>query len=261
MSALESEDTEMIKAYLSGDVYLAFAKKSGMVPETATKESHKFERNLAKSTVLGISYLMTKFGLAIKLSQDTGKTFSEDDAQGLIDAFYETYPVFHSYQTETIPFIYSEAGFIRLNDGWFMFGDNDNFRSVFNVGIQGAGAAIMRKAVDMAVRKGLKVIFTLHDAIYIEYPVGQEHHVQILNDCMSLATADYYKNDSQEIQNYASMIRMDPFAWSDSYKKDSEILLPSGFEIPCSNLYIDERAAKDYESFSKYFEDRAEDSL
>ncbi len=260
LSALESEDTEMIKAYLSGDVYLAFAKTAGMVPKNATKDSHKFERNLAKSTVLGISYLMTKFGLAIKLTQDTGKEFTEDDAQGLIDAFYETYPVFHSYQTETIPFIYSEAGFIKLNDGWYMFGDNDNFRSVFNVGIQGAGAAIMRKAVDMVVRQGVRVLFTLHDAIYIEYEVGQERQVEILNNCMRDATAWYYKNDSKEIQEYASMIRMDPFAWSDSYKKDSEMKV-GDFKFPVSDIYLDERAQKDFLAFSKYFDDRAEDSL
>ncbi|RTL05261.1 hypothetical protein EKK58_08360 [Candidatus Dependentiae bacterium] len=52
ISALKSDDYNMISAYESGDVYLAFAIQARMVPEDATKDSHKYERNLCKSTCL-----------------------------------------------------------------------------------------------------------------------------------------------------------------------------------------------------------------
>ena len=89
LSALMSKDANMIKSYLSGDVYLEFAKLSGMVPKDATKATHKYERDLAKSTVLGLSYKMSKYGLANKLTQDLGRNFSVDDAEDLIEKFYD----------------------------------------------------------------------------------------------------------------------------------------------------------------------------
>ena len=53
VAAILSKDDNLLQAYESGDVYLAFAKQAGLVPLSATKVSHKFERNLCKSTVLG----------------------------------------------------------------------------------------------------------------------------------------------------------------------------------------------------------------
>lgn len=52
ITGLFYRDAAMIGAYLSGDVYLAFAIESGIAPKGATKETHKFERNLAKATCL-----------------------------------------------------------------------------------------------------------------------------------------------------------------------------------------------------------------
>jgi len=53
VAAILSGDRNLLLAYLSGDVYLAFAKQAGLVPSDATKVSHKAERDLCKSTVLG----------------------------------------------------------------------------------------------------------------------------------------------------------------------------------------------------------------
>ena len=55
---------------------------------------------------------------------------------------------------------YKIKGYIFLPDGWFMWGDNDNFRSVGNVPIQGLGSCIMRKAVELAQDRGLDVIYS-----------------------------------------------------------------------------------------------------
>ena len=56
----------MVEAYLSGDVYLAFAKDAGLVPPDATKHSHANIREVCKQIVLGISYGMGVVSLAFK---------------------------------------------------------------------------------------------------------------------------------------------------------------------------------------------------
>lgn len=256
ISALESRDQNMIQAYLSGDPYLAFGKIAGIIPPDGTKATHKFERNACKSTVLGISYLMTKYGLAIKLSNDTGREWDEDEAQEQIDLFYEAFPDLAEYQT-WIQECYREDGYIKLPCGWYMFGDNPNHRSVTNMRIQGFGASVMRKAVDLAVAQGCNVSFTLHDALYIEDEIGAEHKIKVLRDCMREAFAHYFPDEQKDV---ARKIKLDPFAWSPDFKPDSEIDV-GGWLVPANDLYLDERAERDYKLFSRYFDKQGSDWL
>ncbi len=512
IQALLSKDEAMINAYISGDPYLFFAKKAGAIPEHGTKETHKIEREAYKATVLGISYLMTKYGLSNKLTNDTGKIYTEQDAQDLIDSFYRVFPKLQKFQErlledyleeevirlpcvakgskiftnrgikniedlqkedliwdgvewvkslgvlpkgekdvihiekmqldatpdhwiisegiwitavearekENSPAQQSEkflgdgrllaqnselkigvslvAAYVKLkkqlelnhcaleklepvltalnlfvpnslntteiaiylmtnifgengrlatsmqlngvetriilgiggmglkgycsnsnplevswnillswmgidpgmehwtelmvrdtmkletyellakkkttkievydilncgprrrfqcnkaivhNCGWRMFGDNENHRSVTNVPIQGFGASVMRKAVDLAVERGVKVLKTLHDAIYIEGDVGYEEDILILRDAMREAFVFYLPDNQKEI---GEEIRLDAFAWSPNYKRDSTLKI-KGWEIETSDLYIDGRALREYENFSRYFE-------
>lgn len=265
ISALKSGDDNMVQSYLSGDVYLAFAKLANIIPPHGTKAEFKLERDMCKSTVLGISFLMTKYGLAIKLSSDSGEEWTEEEAQNMIDIFYESYPQLKEYQ-EGIILEYEHKGYLRLPDGWYLWGDNTKFRSVSNVPIQGFGACVMRKAVELAFERGLYVPFTLHDALYIEFPVGQEHQMLVLRECMRDAFANYFwrEEDKADPDNKASeiakKINMDMFMWSPDYKKDSEIVV-NGVEIACSDIYRDERALSEYEQFSKYFEKGSLDLL
>jgi hypothetical protein len=200
---------------------------------------------------------MTKYGLAIKLTNDSGKEWSEDDAQDQIDLFYDAFPELKEAQEE----LQSEYGngqdFIKLPCGWYMWGDNENIRSVVNVPIQGTGASIMRKAVDLNhARGGAPIAFTLHDALYIEGDVGDEGKIEILRDAMRDAFAFYFPKFKKE----AMKIKLDPFAWSPDYEKDSELDL-NGWIVPTSNIYIDERAQADYDKFAQYFEDPIEDAI
>ena len=257
IAGLRAGDESMIQAYLSGDVYLAFGKLSKQIPEKGTKEKYKAQRDLCKATVLGISYKMTKYGLAIKLTSDTGREWSEDEAQEQIDLFYDAFPELKLDQDELENGYGNDIDYIKLPCGWYMWGDNENIRSVINVPIQGTGASIMRKAVDLNHRRGgAPVAFTLHDALYIEGDVGDEHKIAILRDAMRDAFAYYFPKYRPD----ALKIRLDPFAWSPNYEKDSEINI-DGWKVPTSNLYIDERAQADYEKFSRYFTDRDEDKI
>lgn len=258
ISALWYQDKKMIESYLSGDVYLAFAKQSGAVPPDATKESHKAERNAAKSTVLGLSYLMSKYGLSNKLTQDTGREWTPDEAQEQIDLFYHTYSDFDAGMKDFIE-EYRLQGYFKGVDGWYMWGDNDNFRSIANVPIQYLGAAIMRKA-DMLFyeRYGdkAKCVCTLHDALYIEHDHGDWNAIDVLAQCMIDAFAFYFPT----LEETARKIRLDPFTWGPGLEEGS-IVTPKGMKVDCATIYIDERAVSEYEKFSRYFQDREENDL
>ena len=54
IAAALSGDPNMIKAYQTGDPYLTFAKQAGAVPADATKKNHPRERELFKTTALGV---------------------------------------------------------------------------------------------------------------------------------------------------------------------------------------------------------------
>jgi hypothetical protein len=254
LSALEYKDMKMIRNYESGDVYLAFAKDIRLVPRDATKQSHKYERDLCKSTILGLSYLMSKYGLSLKLSAETGKDISEDLAQEYIDKFDSTYLAFSEGRQRVIEdYVRKVVDYLVLKDGWVMFGDNPNFRSAGNFPIQGIAAAIMRKAVDLCYEKGLNVIFTLHDAIYIEYDSQDFSAIDKLRDCMREAFIFYYKGTSME--EYAKLIRMDAEAWSPDYaSRVGEILFKSrDFHCRLEEIHIDERAVSEFNRFNHFF--------
>lgn len=209
---------------------------------------------------LGISYLMSKYGLSIKLTHDVGREFSEEDAQELIDQFYDVFSGLGPFQEGVID-TYNNRRFLKLKCGWYHWGDNDNARSVTNCPTQGAGASIMRKAVDLAASKGVKVIKTLHDAIYIEGDIGKEIDILHLRDSMREAFIWYFEDDPK-FAELAANIRLDPFAWSPSYKPDSTIKIgKEKWEVPVNNLYLDERAIREYEMFKKYFNKPVTDIL
>ncbi|RTL05263.1 hypothetical protein EKK58_08370 [Candidatus Dependentiae bacterium] len=190
---------------------------------------------------------MSKYGLATKLTADTGKPWTEDEAQRLIDIFDDTYSDFKRYRTELID-EYPSYGLVRIEDGWYMFDDNDNARSVGNVPIQGLGAAIMRKAVDLAVSRGCEVIKTLHDAIYIQFDIGDESKMNVLAEAMKEAFCYFFP---EELHERARNIRLDPFIWSPEYQSEGYIDI-GGMKTYRSQYYVDERGVKEYEFFEKY---------
>ncbi len=247
IAALLSKDKAMLEAYESGDVYLAFAKVIGMVPKAATKDSHPLERDICKATVLGLSYLMSKVGLAIKLTSDTGKYHSEEDAQKLINAFDEAYPVFSQYRTE-MQEKYINDRYLRLPCGWAMFGGNDNFRSVANFPVQGMGSSILRKAVSYAQDAGLDVIFTLHDALSIEYPHGELSYIDTLSEAMDKAFRYYFP----AYQQARATCRQDANTWGPE-NITGGLVTPKGMPVKSQQVYVDKRSKADYEKFSKYF--------
>lgn len=267
LGALMSGDRKMIEAYKTGDVYLAFGKDIGYIPKDGTKKSHKMERDICKAVVLSISYLMSKIGLAARLTSETGREWTPDEAQELIDLFESNYDVYTQWRKDQLA-QYENDGFLMLPDGWYLWGDNQNFRSVTNCPVQGLGAVIMRRAVALAQDKGLDVIFTLHDAIYIEYDFGDLAAIDTLKDCMEQAFIEQFDGELREL---AKLIRVDPQTWSIGYK-DPElvdgnivydtVVTPKGLKVAASSYFYDARAAKDFDMIKKYmFESSGQELL
>lgn len=266
IAALISKDDAMIEAYKSGDPYLYLGKKAGVIPEEGTKKSHKRERDIFKWVTLGIGYGMTKAGLSKTLSEQLGEQFSEKQADDLIDLYFRVYKKYSQYRNRLIGqmkknedgsyFItngeYKSKRCIKLSDGWYMFGDNDNDRSVANVPIQGEGSCILRKAVALCQDAGLKVIFPLHDALYVEGPVDCANDwVDLLLDKMSEAFQWYF--DDKES---AKLMRLDPNIWGPTLT-DGYLITSKGVKVKSQTVYVDERSISEYNKFSRYFTNKA----
>lgn len=78
----------MLAAYQSGDPYLEFAKQAGAMPQDATKESHKAERDQFKACVLAVQYGMGAEALARHIGQPACR------ARELLRLHQQTYRVF-----------------------------------------------------------------------------------------------------------------------------------------------------------------------
>ena len=244
LAAVLSQDKAMIDAYASGDIYLAFAKLARLCPSDATKTSHKAVRDACKALVLGMSYDMGKDGLAARMAADSGKVYTAEDAEKFIEMFFDTYPDYAEWKRDNLR-TYREEGRLQLPDGWVMWGDNPNFRSVGNFPVQGLGAVIMREAVKLAFARGLDVIFTLHDAIYIEYDSGDFKSVQTLIECME----ESFTTQAAKCGHYIP-IRLEGETWSKDYTSETD----SGVkDVQCMSEYITPKGKKDYERFKKYF--------
>lgn len=257
LAALLSGDAEMLKAYESGDVYLAFGKAIGYIPQNGTKKTHKKERDECKAVVLGLSYDMSEYGLALDLSEKFGRKVTPEEALTWINKHKSAYKRFWAWK-KALQKEYRLKKFLKLSDGWYLWGDNDNFRSTGNFPVQGMGSCIMRKAVELAQDRGLDVIYTLHDAIYIESDTCDiKDNVKLLASAMDDAFRHYFK---RELRKKAT-VRLDADVWSPDFCGDTSkytLVYPTSvesynIEVKQQQVYIDERSLDDYNKFSKYF--------
>ena len=208
-----------------------------------------------------------KYLVQNRVTGETGEPWTEDMAEDLIKQFDENYEVFSEWRKELIA-TYEDQGYLMLPDGWTMFGDNEKFRSVGNMPVQGLGACVLRKAVSLAQDAGLTVLFTLHDAIYIEYDYGDLGAIDTLKRCMDEAFVSFFEGELKEL---AKCVRVDPQTWGIGYDKpiikDGDVIYqtvttPGGMKVAASEYFVDPRAAREFDKFSKYMlESSGEDLL
>jgi DNA polymerase I-like protein with 3'-5' exonuclease and polymerase domains len=171
IAAILSGDRNMIEAYRSGDPYLYFAKKAGAVPADGLRKDYGVQRDLFKATTLGLQYGMGAKSLAIKLTADMGRLVTESEAKKLIRLHQKVYKRYWAWLKQ-IDVKYKVKGFLQIQCGWAMFGDNTSVLSVRNMPTQGGGSSIIREAVKKLDEAKIPCISTLHDACYIQVPEG-----------------------------------------------------------------------------------------
>jgi len=184
IAAALSNDSKMMEAYQSGDPYLAFAKQAGAVPDNATKESHKAERDQFKACVLAVQYGMGAESLAARINQPIAK------ARQLLELHRETYRTFWTWSDAALDYA------MLHNKLWTVFGwtihtdNNPNPRFLRNFLMQGNVAEMLRLACCMLTESGIKICAPVHDAVLIESPLDTlDNDIKIAQQIMEQASA------------------------------------------------------------------------
>ena len=183
IAAALSGDELLMEAYRQGDPYLAFAKQARLVPQDATKKSHKAIRDRCKALVLGINYGMSEQSLA----RSSGITVAE--ARELMRLHRETYRRFWAW-SDAIVSSAMLTNKMTTCFGWPRhIGREVNPRSLQNWPMQAHGAEMLRLAMIGGVEVGIKICAPVHDAILIAAPLGLiEDHVHQMRDIMRRAS-------------------------------------------------------------------------
>jgi DNA polymerase I-like protein with 3'-5' exonuclease and polymerase domains len=167
IAAVLSGDEKMLRAYTSGDCYLAFGKDAGLIPADATKASHKFQRELCKQCILGIQYGMEAASLALRIGQPTIV------ARDLLRAHHETYPAFWSWSDGVLDRALL-TNKLHTVFGWCVhLGGDPNPRSLRNFPMQGHGGEMMRIAACLGTERGVEICAPVHDAFLICAPLDR----------------------------------------------------------------------------------------
>jgi DNA polymerase-1 len=171
VGAVLSGDRMMIADYEAGDPYLSFAKRIGIAPPGATKQTHRAERDIVKTVILGTQYGMGEQTLAVRIGKPVAY------ARELLRAHRSTYPKFWEW-VEAAVNLALFRGRLWTRYGWQTharagraardgFGD-PNTRSLANVVCQGNAADMLRLAASFICNAGLQLDATIHDAVLVE---------------------------------------------------------------------------------------------
>src|SRR5260221_3181041 len=124
-------------------------------------------RELYKQCVLGVSYGMEAFGLALKIDQPLIV------ARDLLRAHHETYPAFWRWSDAVVDHA-KLAGELHTRFGWTLHGCcGANPRSLRNFQMQAHGAEMLRLACCLATERGIEVCAPVHDAVLIAAPIDE----------------------------------------------------------------------------------------
>ncbi|MCA1365813.1 hypothetical protein I6F15_00090 [Bradyrhizobium sp. BRP14] len=162
IAAALSGDGRLIEAALSGDPYLAFARRAALVPDDATKATHGRVRDAMKSLTLAVGYGMQAPTLAARLKR------SIPEAAYLLRLYDEAYPRFARWRQEQL-----DRSLLELKPqtvfGWSMEVDERTKPTTLrNYPVQATGAEILRLSCSLATERNVTVCAPVHDAILIE---------------------------------------------------------------------------------------------
>jgi DNA polymerase I-like protein with 3'-5' exonuclease and polymerase domains len=178
--AILSGDAALLRTYMGGDVYLGLARQLGLVPDHATIETHRHQRNMCKSLLLGLLYQMTAEGLSVRL----GLPYYEGKA--LHERLRKTFKTYFQWSEDII--MTTRVGCSLVTSmGWKLRPRPlaDTARTRVNFLVQASGADVLRVACLLAAARGLKLIATVHDSLIIQGDVSTaSDELRVLREVM-----------------------------------------------------------------------------
>ena len=167
VAAALSGDPVMLKAYESGDAYLAFAKQARAVPDDATKATHGHIREQYKVCALAVQYGQGAASLAIALNQP------EAAARELLRANRDSYRTFWRWTQAAVDRAML-TGTLHTVFGWEVHVEGRaNPRSLMNFPMQANAAEMLRLACCLLTERGINVCASVHDAVLVEADAGE----------------------------------------------------------------------------------------
>jgi DNA polymerase I-like protein with 3'-5' exonuclease and polymerase domains len=192
IAASLSGDQPMLEMYSSGDPYLAFAKNVGAMPQRATKASHATVRDRYKNMLLSSQFGIGAESLAVRLG------VSAIEAHEMLNQHREQFSQYWAWSDDWVQHAL-QAGVMRTHFGWTCRTGITEFneRSIRNWPIQATGADILRIAIILATRHGIRVIAPVHDAALIEAPIERiEADVALMREIMRRASRIVLNTDA-----------------------------------------------------------------
>ena len=177
IAAALSGDEAMMADFQTGDPYIAFGIRAGVLPAGATKEKHRETRDMLKTCVLGLQYGMGPETLAARIGQPTivarELVWAHKDryrkfwrmADGAVDCAMLGLPISTVFGWQ----VRAGSGLLKPRK----VGDRPRSagRSMMNFPMQSNGAEMMRLAACLATERGIEVCAPVHDAFLICAPL------------------------------------------------------------------------------------------
>jgi hypothetical protein len=160
-----SNDAALLRVYRAGDCYVGLGRELGLIPPDGDKRSHPAERHRCKALLLGVLYLMSEPGLQDRLK------ISCHEARVLYRRLHDTFSTYFDWAERIIRTAHLGRP-LETAFGWRLHARPyaDSIRTRVNFLIQATGADILRVACLLAAARGLEVIATVHDAIWVQCP-------------------------------------------------------------------------------------------
>lgn len=253
IAAIWAEDDAMLDAYLSGDIYLAFAKQAGIVPPEATKKTHAVERQASKGLCLGKIFGLGRNAMEGHLSNFVGQKeytalIERLGREGMRTDFSDLFDETYSDLTRARKAFMNDKSAIVVQPfrKWTMWADNPNPLSKANCPIQGLGADILYEAVARLHKAKFELRWSLHDAIAVTCPIETwREHAMRMCQIMLGAFDDVCKAWSTwERIAQGTGIRASFDVWGFGLPC-SEGELAKGIELRTSPCFVDPRGVSD----------------
>jgi DNA polymerase I len=176
IAARLSNDQNMLDLLATGDPYMGFAKKRGLVEQDAVKTDHKVLRNnVLKPLLLSLRYGSEAKGVAGRLN------ISREFAQELVDGDRELFSTYWQWISAYLDTALSSTT-IYTPLGWPLYVSPEiKLRSLQNHPIQSTGGDILRVAIIGLVANGVRVCAPVHDAVLTECPLADlAEHLELV---------------------------------------------------------------------------------